>query len=88
MSPLTFPGGIQALEAMLYTLDYINDHVEDLIPDIQLGALVLDDCDNDSYGLTQAVDFIKGQSAAHLKSSLVCKASSGSKETCRNEWVS
>ena len=47
---------------MLYTLDYINNH-EDGIPDIHLGALILDDCDKASYGLTQAVDFIKGQLA-------------------------
>ena len=46
---------------MLYTLDYINNHVADMIPAIHLGALILDDCDNDSYGLTQAVDFIKGE---------------------------
>ena len=25
------------------------------------GALVLDDCDTDTYGLEQAVDFIKGK---------------------------
>ena len=25
------------------------------------GALILDDCDTDTYGLEQAVDFIKGK---------------------------
>ncbi|KAF0286761.1 Metabotropic glutamate receptor [Amphibalanus amphitrite] len=59
--PIMPQGGIQALEAMLYTLDYINNHEDDMIPGIQLGALILDDCDKDSYGLTQAVEFIKGQ---------------------------
>lgn len=52
-------GGIHALEAMLYTLDKINgDKI--LLPNITIGAHVLDDCDRDSYGLEMAVDFIKG----------------------------
>lgn len=52
-------GGIQALEAMLYTLDKINgDKI--LLPNITIGAHILDDCDRDTYGLEMAVDFIKG----------------------------
>ncbi|KAF8766897.1 Metabotropic glutamate receptor 6 like protein [Argiope bruennichi] len=52
-------GGIQALECMLYTMDWVNDQ-KDFLPGIKLGAYVLDDCDKDTYGLEQAVDFIKG----------------------------
>lgn len=52
-------GGIQALEAMLYTLDRINED-KILLPNITIGAHILDDCDRDSYGLEMAVDFIKG----------------------------
>lgn len=52
-------GGIQALEAMLYTLDQINK--VSLLPNITIGAHILDDCDRDSYGLEMAVDFIKGR---------------------------
>lgn len=51
-------GGVQAVEAMLYTLDWIN--ANDIIPYTKLGARILDDCDKDTYGLQQAVDFIKG----------------------------
>lgn len=51
-------GGIQALECMLFTIDYINRR--DILP-VQIGAYVLDDCDKDTYGLEQAVDFIKGR---------------------------
>ncbi|XP_047483454.1 RNA-binding protein 12-like [Penaeus chinensis] len=58
--PIMPQGGVQALEAMLYTLDFINDQ-EDFIPGVRLGAHILDDCDKDTYGLEQAVDFIKGR---------------------------
>ncbi|XP_054089112.1 uncharacterized protein LOC105213483 isoform X1 [Zeugodacus cucurbitae] len=56
--PIMPQGGIQALEAMLYTLDQVNKH--QLLPNITLGAHILDDCDKDTYGLEMAVDFIKG----------------------------
>lgn len=56
--PIMPQGGIQALEAMLYTIDVINKLK--LLPNITLGAHILDDCDKDSYGLEMAVDFIKG----------------------------
>lgn len=51
-------GGIQALEAMLYTLDSLNDR--EIVPGVKIGAHILDDCDKDTYGLEMAVDFIKG----------------------------
>jgi len=54
-------GGIQALECMLYTIDWINNQ-NDFLPGVTLGAYILDDCDKDTYGLEQAVDFIKGNS--------------------------
>ncbi|XP_034248278.1 metabotropic glutamate receptor 2-like [Thrips palmi] len=57
--PIMPQGGVQALEAMLYTLDVINGD-PDLLPGITLGAHILDDCDKDTYGLEMAVDFIKG----------------------------
>lgn len=50
---------VKALETMLFTIDRIN-------PDLwssrgfTLGAHILDDCDKDTYGLEQAVAFIKG----------------------------
>lgn len=58
--PVMPQGGIQALEAMLYTLDRLNFGQEPLLPNISLGAHILDDCDKDTYGLEMAVDFIKG----------------------------
>lgn len=52
-------GGLQATEAMLYTIDFVNR--KDLIPGIKLGARIKDDCDRDIYGLEQSVDFIRGR---------------------------
>ncbi|KAL7014522.1 hypothetical protein ACKWTF_015984 [Chironomus riparius] len=57
--PIMPQGGIQALEAMLFTLDRINE-MKLFGPDVKIGALILDDCDKDTYGLEMAVDFIKG----------------------------
>ena len=59
--PIMPQGGIQALEAMLFTLDRINE-MKLFGPDVKIGALILDDCDKDTYGLEMAVDFIKGES--------------------------
>lgn len=58
--PVMPQGGIQALEAMLYTLDRINEDPA-ILPNVTLGAHILDDCDKDTYGLEMAVDFIKGR---------------------------
>lgn len=59
--PIMPQGGIQALEAMLYTLDMLNSERRFILPNITLGAHILDDCDKDTYGLEMAVDFIKGE---------------------------
>jgi hypothetical protein len=63
--PIQGQGGIQALECMLHTIDWINSR-EDILPDITIGAYVLDDCDKDTYGLEQSVDFIKGERSIAL----------------------
>ena len=52
-------GGLQATEAMLYTVDKINEM--EIIPGVKLGARIKDDCDRDIYGLEQSVDFIRGR---------------------------
>ncbi len=59
--PIMPQGGIQALETMLYTIDYVNNNTEFSIPGVRIGAYILDDCDKDTYGLEQAVDFVKGK---------------------------
>jgi metabotropic X receptor len=58
--PIMPQGGIQALETMLFTIDHINS-IKNFIPGVRMGAYILDDCDKDTYGLEQAVDFVKGK---------------------------
>ena len=45
---------------MLYTVDKINEN-KDFLPGVKIGVHILDDCDKDTYGLEQAVEFIKGE---------------------------
>ncbi|XP_071445912.1 metabotropic glutamate receptor 2-like [Hetaerina americana] len=70
--PVMPQGGVQAVEAMLYTLDVLRGvthpkhgvrsriYGKSFLPGVALGAHILDDCDSDTYGLEMAVDFIKG----------------------------
>ena len=58
--PVMPQGGLQAAEVMLYTIDKVNQM--GIMPKgVTLGTHILDDCDKDTYGLQQAVDFIKGR---------------------------
>jgi len=50
--------GIQRMEAMLYALDQINKDPE-LLPNITIGALILDTCSSDTYALEQSVEFFR-----------------------------
>ena len=65
--PERFPDWIgpllpQAAEVMLYTVDRVNSSPDGTVlpPGVRMGAYILDDCDKDTYGLQQAVEFIKG----------------------------
>ena len=62
--PVMPQGGLQAAEVMLYTVDKINE-LQVIPGGLKLGAHILDDCDTDTYGLQQAVDFIKGKRYMH-----------------------
>ncbi len=48
----------QRMEAMLYALDQINND-NSLLPNITLGALILDSCSNPSYALEQSMQFVR-----------------------------
>ncbi|XP_026857669.2 metabotropic glutamate receptor 7 isoform X3 [Electrophorus electricus] len=50
--------GIHRLEAMLYALDQINSD-DELLPNITLGARVLDTCSRDTYALEQSLTFVQ-----------------------------
>uniref|UniRef100_A0A8C6L1Q6 Glutamate metabotropic receptor 7 n=1 Tax=Nothobranchius furzeri TaxID=105023 RepID=A0A8C6L1Q6_NOTFU len=50
--------GIHRLEAMMYALDQINGD-EELLPNVTLGARVLDTCSRDTYALEQSLTFVQ-----------------------------
>lgn len=50
--------GIHRMEAMLYALDQINSD-SDLLPNITLGARILDTCSRDTYALEQSLTFVQ-----------------------------
>ncbi|XP_029457315.1 metabotropic glutamate receptor 7 isoform X2 [Rhinatrema bivittatum] len=50
--------GIHRLEAMLYALDQINSDPE-LLPNVSLGARLLDTCSRDTYALEQSLTFVQ-----------------------------
>ncbi|KAK4872004.1 hypothetical protein RN001_016128 [Aquatica leii] len=50
--------GMQRLEAMLYALDEINNS-PDLLPNITLGAIIIDSCSSDTYALEQSMEFVR-----------------------------
>lgn len=50
--------GIHRLEAMLYAIDQINSDPE-LLPNITLGARILDTCSRDTYALEQSLTFVQ-----------------------------
>ncbi|KAF4533388.1 hypothetical protein B566_EDAN003679 [Ephemera danica] len=50
--------GVQRLEAMLYAMDEINQD-PDLLPNVSLGALILDSCSSDTYALEQSMEFVR-----------------------------
>lgn len=50
--------GIHRLEAMLFALDRINNDNE-LLPNITLGARILDTCSRDTHALEQSLTFVQ-----------------------------
>ena len=51
--------GVQALEAMFYAVDLINDKT--ILRGFTLGVRALDDCNQDAIALEQSVEFIRGR---------------------------
>ncbi|XP_026830496.1 metabotropic glutamate receptor-like [Ooceraea biroi] len=80
--PVMPQGGVQALEAMLYTLDILNERE---IVRRQDRAHILDDCDKDTYGLEMAVDFIKGRTSTSTCAILTLRASAPVRYSRRSE---
>ncbi|GFO03395.1 metabotropic glutamate receptor 3 [Plakobranchus ocellatus] len=70
--------GIERLEAMLYTIDEINDDPE-LLPGIKLGASVLDTCGRAPYALEQSLEFIRASFTSLDPTEFVCRDGSEAK---------
>lgn len=64
--------GIQRLEAMLYALDRINEDSK-LLPEIRLGAILLDSCSSSTYALNQSLEFIRASINTVESSAFECK---------------
>lgn len=50
--------GIHRLEAMMYALDQINAD-DELLPNLTLGARILDTCSRDTHALEQSLTFVQ-----------------------------
>ena len=50
--------GVQRLEAMLMAIDEINAH-PNLLPNVTLGAVIIDSCSSDTYALEQSMEFVR-----------------------------
>lgn len=51
--------GVQRVEAMLFTLDEINNNNK-LLPKLNLGAVIRDTCSDTNYALEQALQYVQG----------------------------
>ncbi|XP_062477103.1 metabotropic glutamate receptor 6-like, partial [Pezoporus occidentalis] len=56
--PIKKEKGIHRLEAMLYALDRVNGDPT-VLPNLTLGARILDTCSRDTYALEQALGFVR-----------------------------
>ena len=50
--------GIQRLEAMLFSIDHINKD-DRVLPDVRLGANIMDTCSRDVYALEQSLEYVR-----------------------------
>lgn len=55
--------GIQRLEAMLFAIEQINNDKQ-LLPGIELGAVIFDTCSDDNYALEQSLRFVRSRLAS------------------------
>jgi Receptor family ligand binding region len=51
--------GLQPLEALLFTVQQVNNDTK-LLPGVRLGVAAFDSCDNPAHAMEQALHFVKG----------------------------
>ena len=76
--------GVQRLEAMLFTIDHINSN-KHVLPDITLGANVLDTCSRATYALEQSLEYVRASLSSLDASDFHCD--DGSEAKSRNAPV-
>jgi len=74
--------GIQRLEAMLFAIEQINNDKQ-LLPGIELGALILDTCSDDNYALEQSLRFVRSR----LASGTCTCVNTSTSEAFHNDYV-
>nr|KAG5708802.1 hypothetical protein BaRGS_031956 [Batillaria attramentaria] len=84
-SGINLDRGVERLEAMLFTIDEINNNTR-LLPGITLGANIFDTCGMSTYALEQSLEFIRGSFTTLDTTEFVC--SDGSKATARYKGTS
>lgn len=70
--------GIQRLEAMLFTIDCINNN-DSILPGIRLGANIFDTCGRATYALEQSLEFVRASMSALDESEFTCEDGSEAK---------
>lgn len=64
--------GIQRVEAMLFTLDRINND-DNLLKDITLGTTIFDTCARGTYALEQSLEYIRASFTSLDASEFICE---------------
>lgn len=64
--------GVQRLEAMLYTLDEINND-QTILPGIAIGAEIFDSCARETIALDRSLEFIRGTFTSLDASDFMCE---------------
>lgn len=69
--------GIQRLEAMLYTIDVINND-SSILPHVTLGASIFDTCSRDTYALEQSLEYVRASMTSLTAIDAVYRCGDGS----------
>ena len=67
--------GIQRAEAMLFSIDVINND-PNILPDVTLGANILDTCSRDTYALEQSLEYVRASLSSMDASEFSCPGGS------------